>query len=242
MQTLFATYDPAIHQRYPDSLVIFVMFVGVLMVIGAVWVVYVVVHWFIRGLLGLSGPGQKPEPVSTSLPVIQAPLPIIPPPQESPSLWFQPPVVRPIELEDIEVGYKQALEVFGPVKQRDLKTAYLVWNKQKNGTVIFVATVGDKVVGTATIVFDAKPYHDGRPVGFIEDVAVLPEFRRIKVGTKLIEACVAAAKERNAYKIVLDSLKDAVQFYTKLGFYHAPTVNMRMDIPASEGTPMEVTT
>jgi RimJ/RimL family protein N-acetyltransferase len=89
-----------------------------------------------------------------------------------------------------------------------------------NDSVQFVALLGQRVVGWADI-FPAWQHaiaHRGS-LG----MGVLPEYRRLGIGRRLLEACIAKAWASGITRIELESRTDnkpAIRLYEKLGFAH----------------------
>lgn len=85
------------------------------------------------------------------------------------------------------------------------------------GGQIFVAIRGDEVLGTCA----AIPHGPG--VFELAKLAVSPAARGQGLGRKLVNACMAFARERNAHRLVLVSntrLRSALRLYEALGFQH----------------------
>ena len=83
-----------------------------------------------------------------------------------------------------------------------------------------ILCVGDnfKILGTLSTVYEMKMIHNGGIVCRLEDLVVDEESRNQGIATQLIERAVHLAKEKNAYKIVLDCVPDMMEFYKKQGF------------------------
>jgi predicted GNAT family N-acyltransferase len=98
-----------------------------------------------------------------------------------------------------------------------------------------VAILTDKIVGSARLV-ELSP-----ELGNISYVAVLPDFQKQGIGTKLMEKLIEQSRKKNLQRLKLKSRITAVNFYQKLGFSAAgepfdylgiPHVFMYLDIPA----------
>lgn len=91
---------------------------------------------------------------------------------------------------------------------------------QKNQSVIFYIEESNKVIGFVQI------YPSFSSIGLgstwlLNDLFVLPEYRRKKVATKLIEKTINYARETNAINVHLAtqiSNTNAQELYKKLGF------------------------
>lgn len=75
----------------------------------------------------------------------------------------------------------------------------------------FIGKLGNDVVGTAEI-----HLHDG--IAGIHNVAVLPQFRRMGMGTKLTQKCIEWSFENNISTVVLLASEMGLPVYEKLGF------------------------
>ena len=89
--------------------------------------------------------------------------------------------------------------------------------------------VGDnlKIIGILSVIFEKKLIRNGGIVCRIEDFVVDKEYRNKGIGTKLIEHGINLAKDKNAYKIILDCSYDLSQYYEKFGFSYK---NIQMSI------------
>jgi putative acetyltransferase len=94
------------------------------------------------------------------------------------------------------------------------------------GGVIFVATDGDAVLGTCAIVpNDEIGGTPGSGVFELVKLAVSPAARGQGIGRRLVEECLATARERGARQVVLLSsslLTSALRLYENAGFRYAP--------------------
>lgn len=89
---------------------------------------------------------------------------------------------------------------------------------------------GEKVmVAMGTIFIEHKLIHQGSCVGHIEDVVVHEKYRTLNFGKMLIEYLVNIARERQAYKVILNCNKCNSEFYRRCGFYQS-NIEMRMNI------------
>ena len=82
---------------------------------------------------------------------------------------------------------------------------------------VLLAFVQDKPVGYA-VIFETYSSFRALPTLYLEDLFVLPEFRKQGVGLKLFRRCVAEARMRGCGRMewmVLDWNKNAIRFYRK---------------------------
>jgi GNAT superfamily N-acetyltransferase len=87
------------------------------------------------------------------------------------------------------------------------------------GGQIYVALVGDEVVGTAAVV----PHQPG--VIELAKLAVVPHAQGHGLGRRLVETCIAHARRIGARRLMLVSssrLRAALRLYESMGFQHRP--------------------
>ncbi len=87
---------------------------------------------------------------------------------------------------------------------------------------VFLAEVDQQVAGYA-FVFETYSTFLARPTLYLEDLFVLPEFRKRKVGYGLFRHCAEEAVKRGCGRfewVVLDWNTDALDFYKRLGAKH----------------------
>ncbi|TAK54523.1 MAG: GNAT family N-acetyltransferase [Bacteroidetes bacterium] len=83
----------------------------------------------------------------------------------------------------------------------------------------FLAFVDDAPVGYA-IVFETYSSFLAKPTLYLEDLFVLPEYRRLGIGKKFFTLLLKEARKRKCGRIewtVLDWNRLAIDFYNKLG-------------------------
>jgi GNAT superfamily N-acetyltransferase len=86
---------------------------------------------------------------------------------------------------------------------------------------VLVAEEAGRLLGTATVIIEPNLTYTASPFALIENVVVTEAARGRGVGAKIIERCVALAREAGCYKVTLTSnkrRKDAHRFYEGLGF------------------------
>jgi GNAT superfamily N-acetyltransferase len=84
---------------------------------------------------------------------------------------------------------------------------------------VFLAQISDKIVGYA-ITFETYSSFLALPTLFLEDLFVLPEYRRCGAGSELFRHCVREAYRRNCGRMewmVLDWNHPAMDFYERVG-------------------------
>jgi GNAT superfamily N-acetyltransferase len=84
---------------------------------------------------------------------------------------------------------------------------------------VFLAFVAGKVVGYA-IIFETYSSFLALPTLYLEDIFVLPDYRKHRVGLELFRRCLVEAQRRGCGRMewmVLDWNVNARRFYDKLG-------------------------
>jgi len=87
----------------------------------------------------------------------------------------------------------------------------------------------EHLVGIGTILIEHKLIHNCSCVGHIEDIAVDEKYRNLNIGKMLINNLVNIAKDKNAYKVILNCNQEKTGFYEKCGF-HKSNFEMRINI------------
>jgi ribosomal protein S18 acetylase RimI-like enzyme len=77
---------------------------------------------------------------------------------------------------------------------------------------VAVDTVINKAVGMGRVI------SDGISDGYIQDLVVLPEYRKSGIGNRIVSKLIVACKKRGLNWIGLISQPGCEQFYEKLGF------------------------
>ena len=144
-------------------------------------------------------------------------------------------IIREIEQADLEKGFFQTLSnlaMVGRIRD-DLEQAKKILQEIKSYPLykIFVAVKNDDadIIGSITLLIEQKFIHDGGKSGHIEDVVTRKEYEGIGVGSALVSAALAFAREKNCYKVILDCSEKNVRFYEKIGF-RRNEISMRYDL------------
>jgi GNAT superfamily N-acetyltransferase len=86
---------------------------------------------------------------------------------------------------------------------------------------LFVATLGDRVVGTFQLFVLRQMAHRGGRFAVVESVHVASDVRRRGIGEAMMRFAVDVARRRGCHRVQLTSNKrraDAHRFYVRLGF------------------------
>jgi predicted GNAT family N-acyltransferase len=133
-------------------------------------------------------------------------------------------LIREIEDNDYYKGYLNVINVF---TREPTDVDYESFKKQLNNclqqnAIILVAENDDMIIGTLKILKEYKLHNNLSTMAHIEDVAVHPDYRRMKVGSQLITKALEYTKD--CYKTVLSCKPELSSFYIKEGFSQAGIV------------------
>ena len=123
--------------------------------------------------------------------------------------------------EDVEKAFAIRMRVF--VKEQGVPRE-IELDRDDQRAVHFLATASGKAIGTARVVMRRGSAKIGR-------MAVLKDYRRKGVGTKLLKRAVASAKKLGAQKIYLHAQVAVIGFYGRLGFRSVGPVFNEAGIP-----------
>lgn len=118
----------------------------------------------------------------------------------------------------LEVLFSQEIE-FEPDMEIQREGLEKIISSPAVGDVI-VAHDADDIVGMVNLLYTVSTALGG-PVAILEDMVVLPKFRGMGIGSKLLERCIAQARLKGCRRITLltDHSNDgAHRFYQKHGF------------------------
>lgn len=133
----------------------------------------------------------------------------------SPNLSF-----RKLQITDFKknyIGLLSQLTSVGNITENDFIN---IFNKLDSNTHIYVYEdiEAQKIIGSATLLFEQKFIHNGGLVAHLEDVVVDSESRGFRIGQRLIQKIIEIAKQNNCYKIIADCKTELLPFYSKNNF------------------------
>ena len=105
-----------------------------------------------------------------------------------------------------------------------VEAARAIWKSEIEGNKnikYFGAVQDGKVVSTCFCLIIPNLTRIGSSACFVENVVTDKSFRGQGLGRKIMEMAIAFARERDCYKVILESAsfrKEAHQFYRNLGF------------------------
>jgi glucosamine-phosphate N-acetyltransferase len=138
-------------------------------------------------------------------------------------------VLRELNGHDLSSGFLEALAGLAEVGLTPAQAGEVLRNRLRAGIRTYVARVGERVAGTASLLVEQKFIHGGGRVGHIEDVAVHPDFRHHGIGSALVRHATEEARRHGCYKVILNCFERLTPFYAQLG-YRPHDVGMRIDL------------
>jgi len=99
-----------------------------------------------------------------------------------------------------------------------------VFDELDNTSVQILISNNDTIIGTLRL----RKYNDGVK---LERMAILPQFRKMSFGTKVIDEVKKFCIMNGESKIFLDAIYDIMDFYKKCGFDKIGKVFERVGIP-----------
>lgn len=123
-------------------------------------------------------------------------------------------MIRQITLFDIYKWAKliKQLSPQSVVREMDL---YRLFRDNKE---IWVYEKEGEIVGTLSMLYEQKPNRELGLIVHIEEVVVDIDFRGQGIAGLLLDFAVKRAKEKRAYKVILNCKEDLVALYEKAGF------------------------
>jgi glucosamine-phosphate N-acetyltransferase len=128
--------------------------------------------------------------------------------------------IRKLQKKDLFNGFLRSLDSLRSTSGMSPKKAQATFDKisENPNEIIYVAVMGSKIIGAASIIIEQKFIHNGGRVGHIEDVVVAKEFQGKGIGQKIVHSLLKYAQKQGCYKTILDCTDDLIPFYKKLGF------------------------
>ena len=132
--------------------------------------------------------------------------------------------IRELNEGDLESLVKLYEQLDGSNGDFTVKAARSVWKSEIEGNKnikYFGAIEDGKVVSTCFCLIIPNLTRLGSSACFVENVVTDKDHRGQGLGKKIMERAIAFARERDCYKVILESAsfrKEAHQFYKNLGF------------------------
>ena len=129
-------------------------------------------------------------------------------------------IIRELQLDDLFNGFLESMDSLKPASNLDKDKAEEIFKKINSNPnhFVYVATIGDRIVGSTSMIVEPKFIHNGGNVAHIEDVVVSKEHQGKGIGEKIMNSLLELAKNNNCYKTILDCSDEVKPFYEKIGF------------------------
>ena len=132
--------------------------------------------------------------------------------------------LRELNENDLESLIKLYEQLDGANGDFTADDARKIWQQEIEGNknIKYFGFVEDrKVISTCYCLIIPNLTRLGSSIAFVENVVTDKEYRGQGLGRKVMEKAIEFARERNCYKVILQSAsfrKEAHQFYKNLGF------------------------
>ncbi len=128
-------------------------------------------------------------------------------------------VIQPFDpAQHLEAGFRETLGALSPTTADADRIDLASFRRQKACHVTFVCLDGERVVGTFSVLFEAKLSRECRDVAHLEDVAVHPDYQARGVGRFMLEWALKYVREKGVRSFILDCDESVAGFYERLGF------------------------
>jgi glucosamine-phosphate N-acetyltransferase len=127
-------------------------------------------------------------------------------------------VIGDLNEGDLSRGFLETLESLAATELTPAQATAVLQARLRTGMRTFVARVGDKTIGTATLLMEHKFIHHGGRAAHLEDVAVHPDYQSQGVGAALVRHVIEEARKLGCYKVILNCADRVMPFYARLGF------------------------
>lgn len=130
--------------------------------------------------------------------------------------------LRSVEAADVNRGYFELLGQLTSApkpSQEDFTARIELMKAHGVECTVLVDTERDLIVGSITVLVEPKFIRSLAFVAHVEDVVVHQEYQGRRLGQRLVQHALDAAKVRGCYKVILDAAESNGGFYEKCGFY-----------------------
>jgi glucosamine-phosphate N-acetyltransferase len=131
-------------------------------------------------------------------------------------------IFRKIEKTDFDKNYVHLLQYLSIVNPAEINMSQFttfIENLGNNHAIYVLEDIDNNIIiGTITLLIEAKIIHNMGKVAHIEDVVVDPNYRDQHLGKLLVKHVTDIAHDANCYKIILDCGEQNEIFYTKCEF------------------------
>lgn len=128
--------------------------------------------------------------------------------------------IRPIENNDFYKGYLDLMYDFSNYSCNiDYYTFTKYINDNKNINIIVIENLDKKqIIGSGTIYIIEKLHNNINKIGYIEDIVIEKNHRKIGLGSKIVNELIKIGFKSLCYKIILKCNSENIIFYEKNGF------------------------
>ena len=84
--------------------------------------------------------------------------------------------------------------------------------------IVIEDIINNKIIGMGSILIEQKIIHNMGKVAHIEDIVIDKNYRKMGLGSKIINKLKKIAKDNNCYKIILNCNEKLITYYEKYGF------------------------
>lgn len=126
--------------------------------------------------------------------------------------------IRELLYHDKDRGFLEVLAELSPTALTPEQFRLVLGRRRRQGVHTYVCILGDRVVGTASLLIEDRFSHGGGRVGHIEDVVVTRGYRRAGIGSALVRYAIRTARLLGCYKVILNCDHKVTPFYRRLGF------------------------
>ena len=132
--------------------------------------------------------------------------------------------IRELNEGDLDSLIKLYEQLDGANSDFTVEKARALWKSEIEGNKnikYFGVVEGGKVISTCFCIIIPNLTRIGSSACFVENVVTDKDYRGQGLGRKVMERAIAFARERDCYKVILESAsfrKEAHQFYRNLGF------------------------
>lgn len=137
-------------------------------------------------------------------------------------------MIRHAVLGDVQ-GIINLLEYLAPVGDESYIASTFYKSQAKDDCITLVWELDEGLVCVGSVWFMQKLIRECGIVAQIEDVVTHPDYRGCGFGKMIIEELVREARDRGAYKVILNCSDENIPFYEKCGFTRKEN-QMRIDL------------
>jgi glucosamine-phosphate N-acetyltransferase len=119
---------------------------------------------------------------------------------------------------DLSRGFLETLQSLAEVDLTPDAALHVFHQRLRAGAHTYVARIGDKTVGSVTILVEYKFIHRGSRAAHLEDVAVHRDYQKLGIGAALVRHAIDEARRLGCYKVILNCFDKLIPFYARFGF------------------------